>query len=277
MSFKLAAVIFCSFLFLGISFIFSLPDGRLHLVFCDVGQGDAVYIRGPKGSDIVIDGGPDNRVLNCLGEKMPFWDRTIELVVLSHPQADHLTGLIEIIKRYQVKKILDSSAKNNSKEYELWEKLINEKKINRIEAKEGEKILVDKQAGLSVLWPKSGKDTPDINSSSTVVSLSFGSFSSLFTGDLDGFSLSNLSGLSSLGNLTILKIPHHGSKTGLSQKFLEVFKPSLAIISVGKNSFGHPSPETLKLLNDLNIKYLRTDKDKSIEIISDGKTWKINK
>lgn len=276
---KIIFFFFSSLIFLGISFLQSLPDDKLHLIFCDVGQGDAIYIRGPKGTDIIIDGGPDNRVLNCLGKKMPFWDKTVELVVLTHPQADHLTGLIEILKRYQVKQIIDSSAKNDSQEYKFWEKLIKEKNIKRLEAQKGESIRVDGKVNLTVLWPlPQTSPTPliipnDLNSTSTVIRLSFNQFSSLFTGDLDASSLSNLSDLSYLGDLTVLKLPHHGSKTGLSPSFLEKVRPVLAIISVGKNSYGHPSPETLKLLNSLGIKFLRTDLDKTIEIISDGQIW----
>ncbi len=292
MKFKIVLLFIFSTVVLLFIFVQSLPDNHLHLVFCDVGQGDAIYVRGPKGSDMVIDGGPDERVLNCLGEKMPFWDRTIELLVLSHPQADHLTGLIEIVKRFEVKKLVDSSAKNNTAEYYLWEKLIKEKKIKRIEARAGEKIMVDKEVELSVLWPKNPENTSevkpssnladtfeaeqqtlDLNSSSTVLSLSFNHFSSLFTGDLDSDSLNSLISLISPISLTILKFPHHGSKTGLSEAFLKAVSPALAIISVGKNSFGHPSAETPKLLNSLNIPFLRTDEDKTIEIVSDGKVW----
>lgn len=279
---KLVFLTILSLVSLFFLFFTTLPDGRLHITFCDVGQGDAAYIRGPKGTDIVIDGGPDNRVLNCLGNKMPFWDRTIELIVLSHPQADHLTGLIEILKRYQVKQIIDASAKSDSQEYKFWEKLIKEKNIKRLEAQKGESVRVDGNVNLAVLWPlppirQLADPITDLNSTSTVVSLFFGNFSSLFTGDLDSFSLSYLSGLSDLGHLDVLKLPHHGSKTGLSPTFLEKVRPALSIISVGKNSYGHPSPETLKLLNSLNIPFLRTDKDKTIEIVSDGQSWKVNK
>jgi len=126
----------------------------------------------------------------------------------------------------------------------------------------------------------------DLNSTSTVVQLTFGTFSSLFTGDLDALTLNSLTTLNSPfrvnlqgepNSLTVLKLPHHGSKTGLSQTFLAAVQPALAIISVGKNSYGHPSLETLNLLNSLNIPYLRTDKEKNIEIVSDGKMWSVIK
>lgn len=285
MKLKIIVLGIIAFFYLLFSFLISLPDNHLHLVFCDVGQGDAAYIRGPKGSDIVIDGGPDARVLNCLGSKMPFWDRTIELLILSHPQADHLTGLIEIVKRYEVKQIIDSSAKASGEEYKLWERLIREKKIKKIEAQKGENVKVDGIVNLSVLWPENDKNTSDLNSTSTVVQLTFGTFSSLFTGDLDADSMIQLlnylnfetllvcNKFSCENKLSILKFPHHGSKTGLSPTFLASVQPALAIISVGKNSYGHPSLETLKLLNSLNIPFLRTDKEKNIEIVSNGQSW----
>ncbi len=97
-----------AFIVLGllIGVLTSLPDGKLHLVFCDVGQGDAIYIKTPKGSDILVDGGPNEKVLDCLGRHLPFYDRDIELVVLTHPHADHFTGLISVLERYSVKKIV---------------------------------------------------------------------------------------------------------------------------------------------------------------------------
>ena len=267
MKIKILALITISLSVLSYWFFTTLPDGKLHVVFCDVGQGDAAYIRAPNGSDIVIDGGPDERVLSCLGKKMPFYDRTIELLILSHPQAAHLTGLIEILKRYQVSQIIDSSAKVDSQAYKFWEKLIKEKKIKRLEAKAGQGIKVDGQLKLDILWPISNIGDP--NSLSTVVRLSYGSFSALFTGDLENPSLSR-EALAKWESF-LLKVPHHGSKNGLTQKFLEAISPKIAVISVGKNSYGHPSAEALKLLNF--VKLFRTDKDKTVEFITDGKTY----
>jgi competence protein ComEC len=264
-----------------VKFLLTLPDGNLHVVFCDVGQGDAVYIRTPQGTDIVIDGGPDVGVLECLGKHLPFYDRTIELVILSHPQSDHITGLIEIIKRYHVLQIINSSARNETKEALLWEKLIKEKNVRQVIAEKGQKVLADRQVVLNILWPNvSLPQKNDVNELSTVVLLRYQNFSVLFTGDISGGIAEQLS-FSSEKNYddtielqsTILKVPHHGSKFGLSKKFLEEINPSLAIISVGKNSYGHPNSETIKLLNSLGINILRTDQNKTIEIISNGSTW----
>lgn len=277
--FNFSFLLIFSLIFLSFAFLRGLPDGKLHLVFCDVGQGDAAYIRSPNGSDILIDGGPNERVLNCLGEHMPFWDRTIELIILSHPQADHVVGLIEVLKRYRVSQIIDSSAKYDSQIAKTWENLIKEKKIAKIEARIGERVVVDQNLELEIVWPKENLINTDINELSTVVFLKYGVFTALFTGDIGAETMNSISSFPPFPPrpLAVLKVPHHGSRNSLSQSFYETFTPQLAVISVGKNSYGHPSPEILNFLNSLNIKTLRTDQNGTIEIVNDGNSWSLPK
>ena len=258
--------------------IFSLSDGKLHLVFCDVGQGDAIYIKAATGDDILIDGGPNEKVLSCLGKHMPFYDRTIELIILSHPQADHLTGLISVIERYNVKYFVSSGIGNETEGYKRLENLIKTKTIDRKTLFSGEGINLDGLA-LKTIWPKEevlGASTSEteLNSLSLVLQLSYGNFDALLPGDAGAPVLEELAlSLPTAGEWEVLKVPHHGSKTSLLESFLETVKPQLAIISVGKNSYGHPAKEILKLLSDRAIKILRTDEDGEIEIVSDGKGW----
>lgn len=257
---------------------FSLPDTKLHLVFCDVGQGDAIYVRTPGGEDILIDAGPNDKVLACLGKHMPFYDRSIELVFLSHPQADHLNGLISVIERYNVDYFVSSGIGNTTEGYKKLAKLLSEKNVLQKKVFAGEKIGLD-NVGLKILWPEKGgvlaaTSPTDVNELSLVLKLSYGQFDALLTGDAGQDVQEQLAlNPASRGEWEVLKVPHHGSKTSLLASFLEEIKPALAVISVGKNSYGHPAKETLEVLRNYEIKILRTDKDGEIEIISDGKKW----
>ena len=107
---------------------FRINDGKLHLVFCSVGQGDAIFVRTPKGSDILIDGGPDNSVLNCLSKHMPFWDRDLELVILTHPHQDHFYGLFSVFKNYKVTSFATENLQNKSVGFNAFLDLVKTQK-----------------------------------------------------------------------------------------------------------------------------------------------------
>ncbi len=256
----------------------SLPDGKLHLVFCDVGQGDAIYIKTPSGEDILLDGGPNEKVLSCLGKHMPFYDRKIELVFLSHPQADHLDGLISVLERYSVDYFISNGLEGQGGEYQRLISLIKSHKIPLKKESAGEKILLDNLT-LDVLWPSAqvlGASTSqaDLNESSLILELTYNRFNVLLTGDAGQEIQQEIRNQKpGISDIEVIKVPHHGSKTSLSPQFLEQSKPQLAVISVGKNSYGHPTKETLGILQDMGIKILRTDKDGEIEIVSDGEKW----
>lgn len=268
-------------------FIFSQPDGNLHVVFCDVGQGDAVYVRFPDGKDGLFDGGPlNNKVLSCLGKHMPFYDRTIEVVALSHAQADHFGGLIEVLKRYNVNLFLTSPIGNKeAKSYQRLVQLTKDKKVKVQNVYDGD-VLDDGNVILASLWPQRAFITSmlglhtthqDLNDFSLVFKLSYGDFDVLLTGDAEADILKKILTSNSLdlgtNPIEVLKVPHHGAKAGFSQEIVSQLKPKLAVISVGKNSYGHPSNKILEILRDYDIKILRTDEDGEIEVVSDGKKW----
>lgn len=256
--------------------VLSLPDNRLHLVFCDVGQGDAILIS-YKQTQVLIDGGPDNKVLSCLSKNIPFWDRTLEMVILTHPEADHFSGLIDVIKRYNVKQFVSNSLVNDSAGFREFYQTVLAEKVNVYSPQAGDRLKIG-PIELLVLWPKEklGNQKPwlgKLNETSIVFELSFGNFDSLFTGDID-FDVEKQVNLSrQKGEIEILKIAHHGSKYSTGEEFLKKIKPQLAVISVGKNSFGHPTKEVIEKLRDLDIKILRTDQEGEIKIVSDGKNW----
>lgn len=269
------------------------PDQKLHLVFCNVGQGDAILVR--KGfNQVLIDGGPNDRVMECLGEYMPFWDRELEAVVLTHPQSDHLTGLASVVERYTVKQYIINSIVNDTKLFWQWREEVIEAGTPIFNPKQGDEIKI---GGLSlrVLWPRerfkndlvwqreastekvlgSASYSGDFNETSIVLQLSFGQFDALLVGDI-GF---DTEAQIEVGDevIEVLKISHHGSKHSSSEEFLEKISPDLAVISVGKNPWGHPTEEVLGRLGDLGIRLLRTDQDGEVKIISDGRKWGVVK
>lgn len=264
-------------LILVLAAIFHLPDNQLHLVFCDVGQGDAILIS--QGSNqILIDGGPGQSVLGCLSNHLPFWDREIEVVVATHPETDHITGLIDVIERYNVKQFVVNSLGKESAVFGEFRTAVLNEGSDIYFPKEGDRIKIN-SLELLVFWPQSqekvlGATTIErgANETSIVLKLSFGSFDALLTGDIS----TKVEGQLDLEDVEVLKVAHHGSKYSTSEEFLEQAQPELAVISVGKNPFGHPTKEVIEKLRNLAIKLLRTDQEGEIEVVSDGKNWRVN-
>lgn len=250
-------------------------EGNLKVVFCDVGQGDAILIQIPDHEEILIDGGPDNSVLSCLGENMEFYDRKIGSIILTHPDADHITGLVEVLKRYEVEDVWMTSVLHENKAYAEFLNLIQEKHISVEITQTGDMVVQDESVKLKVLYPTESfkdKEVKDLNDTSIIVKLIYQNFSALFTGDLEENKQNEFFGYSSELKSKVLKVSHHGSKNGLSVNFLNLIQPEVAIISVGENNrYGHPAPEILKKLNEiLDIKIYRTDKNGDIAVFSNG-------
>jgi competence protein ComEC len=250
-----------------------MPDGRLHVHFLDVGQGDAILIECPNGQQILVDGGPDPSVLlSHLGRRMPFWDRSLDVVVLTHPELDHVGGLVDVLKRYDVGMILDSGQECTSATCEAWKALIDEKGTSYRRARPGMKLDLGRGVLLDILHPPARPMTgtsSDINNNSVVLRLQFGQFSALLTGDVMQEAESELRASGQSLHSLVLKVPHHGGDTSLTTPFLEAVNPELAIISAGAdNRFGHPDEVTLDRLGDTPTH--RTDIDGSIEVVTDG-------
>lgn len=254
---------FIKALILSLSIIFSIifyqiNDRRTKIVFCDVGQGDAAYIRIKNKVDVLVDAGPDNKTLNCLGKYMPFWDRKIELAFLSHHDKDHYGGFSQVIDRYKIDRFLTIDYRFDNKTFQKLKKKIQTKKINykNIFAEDKIKIFNDE---FRIYWPSKDLKSYDSNDYSLVFIFQEKDFRLLFTGDASPFVMNSLSS-QSITKVNILKIPHHGSKNGLTEKFLQLADPSVVVISVGKNnSYGHPAKETLELLRAYKVKIKRTD------------------
>lgn len=253
------------------------PGKTLDVNFLNVGQGDAIYASLPTGEDFLIDGGPDNAVLSQLGEVMPFYDRQINLVIATHNHADHIKGLIEVLNRFEVKEIWISGAVNTTQTYLQFLEAVNKEKQQGASVKtvrSGDQIELG-SATIKVLFPVENVDGDSFNDqhdATVVTRLTYGLVDFLFTGDLkENHEQEILNSQFSILNSEVLKIPHHGSASGLLDAFLDAVKPKYAVIQVGANNkFGHPTPSVLKKLEDRVIPYYRTDKNGRVEIATDG-------
>jgi competence protein ComEC len=251
-----------------ILFVFSIILGwmvffyqkELRIYFLNVGQGDAILIS--QGSNqILIDGGPSEQVLmEKLGQFIPFWDRKIEVLIATHPDKDHIAGLMAVMKNYQVGAIINSRVAKDSEIFQEFEKLVEQEKITEIEGEAGWKISWSSGANLKIL---EARITNDSNEGSVVSRLDWGENSFLFTGDITENEEKDL--MAKIPDALLadfLKVAHHGSKYATSTEFLDKIKPKEAIISVAKNNrYGHPTPEVLSRLKEKGINILRTDQD----------------
>lgn len=254
----------------------SMPDDKLHISFLDVGEGDAVLVQ--KGSQqVLIDGGPSPQALTLgLGEQMPFWDRTVELVVLTHPHADHIGGLVAVLERYKVEQVLYPDLDYESPTYEEWLELIKEKNIECTLAQAGQEVDLGDGVVMKVLNPPVPllTDTEsDVDNNGVVLRLSRGRVNFLLTADIMWEAEFELINRGAELASTVLKVAHHGSETSTTAEFLAAANPRVAVISVGEdNNYGHPSDEVLERLEQAlgSENIFRTDEQGTIEFTTDG-------
>jgi competence protein ComEC len=259
------------------SVVLTTPDDKLHVSFLDVGQGDAILIQTPNRQNILIDGGPDPQKISLeLSKKLPFWDRTIDLVVCTQPHADHVTGLVEVLHRYKVGQALEPGVSYNSSIYQEWCNIVEDKGIEYNIACAGQEIDLGNGVKLEVLNPPEGLfegTSHDVDNNGLVLRLSWSSVSFLFTADIREEAEFELIGQRVNLKSTVLKVAHHGSETSTTSQFLAIVDPEVVVISVGEyNTFGHPSPEVVaRLINSVGEDNVyRTDEDSTIELITDG-------
>jgi len=254
----------------------------LKVNFFDVGQGDATFIVSPQKHQILIDGGPDSAVLEKLAAAMPFWDRSIDLIILTHPEHDHLAGLLEVLKRYKVENILWTGIIRDTAEYKEWLELINKEEAKIYIAEAGQRITINPAfIVIEILYPfenLEGQVFKNVNNTSVICRMTFGENKFLITGDAYKSIERKLINQGIDLDSDILKVGHHGSKTSSAEEFIKGVSPEIAVISAGKNNrYGHPHQETLDTLEKYGVEILRTDRDGDIKIISDGEKITNNK
>jgi competence protein ComEC len=250
----------------------SAPNKFLEINFLDVGQGDAIFVETLNKKQLLIDGGPDFSVLEKLGRMMPFYDRYIDVILLTHPEQDHMNGLIEILKRYQVGVVVFNGTIRDTAQYWEFISLIENKAIPIKIAYQGEKIDFDNDISLNILYPFENLENQklsDSNNASVVSKLIYKNFELLLTGDIEKSVENKLIKANIDLTADILKIAHHGSKTSTSEAFLKAVNAIMAVIEVGAdNKYGHPHQEVLDRLKNLIV--LQTSREGNIQILTDG-------
>jgi competence protein ComEC len=253
------------------------PSQYLEVAFLDVGQGDAILITAPNRNQVLIDGGPDRSVIRALGEVMPFYDRSIDLVLTSHPDQDHIGGLLEVFDRYEVAGFIEPAFEAETAVYQNLEESVQEEQSSHLVAQAGTRITLGSGVVLDVIearpatWgPRGGK--PDTNYSSIIAKLTYASTTFLFMGDAsEKLNKQLMATKKSELRADVLKVGHHGAKSSNSLAFLKLVKPEISVISVGaKNRYNHPSPETLDWLKAINTEVLQTKDLGTIKLKSDG-------
>lgn len=300
---KAFLMFFACSLFLGGAFWFSWPDHYVHLVFCDVGQGDAILIW--QGfTQVLIDAGrPDNRVLECVAEHLPFWDRQLELAVATHADSDHIGGFSAVMDRYAVNYLLVEPIGKKTGDFLQFHEVVSRKishESHLLMPTVGQQLVVGQSLTLVTLSPQvksqshslTEGSSPEIqlwdsalvseqseigyNDRSIVLLARIGEMDVLLTGDLEYEGEQALINQGLLSKIEVLKVGHHGSKTSTSEPFLNTIRPEVAVISSGKdNKYGHPVPEVMEKLKQSGAQILRTDELGSVHLVTNGETlWR---
>ncbi|TSC61296.1 MAG: hypothetical protein G01um1014107_51 [Parcubacteria group bacterium Gr01-1014_107] len=265
-----------AFLILANLFIWNIAwsssNSKLLVYFLNVDQGDAILIKAPSGNKMLIDGGPGSIVLEELSKALAFYDRKIEVILATHPDADHIGGLPGVLERYEVDFIIEPGVSADTRIFESFEKSLGNSKAQKLLARRGMKVDLGGGAVLVVLFPDRELSKVDPNDASIVAKLFFGETDFMFTGDaplkieqylvsLDGENLKS----------DVLKTGHHGSQTSTSEIFVNQVAPEYVVLSAGKdNKYGHPHSEVLEILRKSQARILGTYELGTILIKSDG-------
>jgi len=266
--------IFIAVIFITISsfyFVGCLTYNKFRISFLDVGQGDSIFIRTPDDYTVLIDGGPSAGVLEELAEVMPIYSRTIDVLILSHPHADHVNGLTEITKRYNIKKAVITGADFYNAYYEKLLSLFNEKNIPVYFGYSKKDFKLGNDVYLDFIWPDkpiTSEKFENVNNSSLALKVIYKDTVIFLGGDAEKEEEKEIIGTGYNLNADIFKAGHHGSKTATSEEFLSVINPKTVVIQSGKeNSFGHPHKETLEKLFEKGIDIRRNDREGRVDFI----------
>jgi len=246
--------------------------GNLRVSFLNIGQGDAIFIESPTGNQMLIDAGPNAKVLRELGKVMPFYDHSIDIALATHPDKDHIGGFADVLNLYNVNTFLEDGNESETNIDDTMEAIADQKGVRRIIAERGMVIDLGGGAKIFILYPIGNVEGWETNRASIIAKLVYGNTSFMLTGDspqeiekylvgLDGEKLDS----------DVLKAGHHGSRTSTSVEFVSAVTPTMAIISAGKdNSYGHPHKETIETLQAAHAEILSTAEMGTITLESDG-------
>jgi len=246
----------------------------LTFAMLDVGQGDALFVESPAGTQVLIDSGPPGRVISQLSRVLSPFDRRIDAVIITNPDQDHIAGFLDVLKIYKIDTVFEPGTINDSNTYKNFKAKVKEKNIPNILLKRGMTLDMGGGVVIEVLFPDRDVSTWSTNDGSIIARLSYGDTSIMLTGDATSETerIVLKENAAEFLQSDILKVGHHGSRTSTSKEFVKAVAPKYALISDGKNNtYGHPHEETLKILGELGVKVFRTDLLGTIIMKSNGK------
>lgn len=255
----------------------NLSEKKLAVSFLDVGQGDAIFIQTPNGAQILIDGGPSHKVVEELDGRMPFFDTSIDIVIATHPDLDHIGGLVDVLKKFDVSLFLESGNESGSPAQSMLRDLLEEKGIKNEIVRRGDVYDFNDGAQLRILFPYKDVSGIDPNDASIVAKLVYGEHSFILTGDAPiSTELALVGSDKDELKTTVLKLGHHGSDTSTSDSFLKIAKPTFGVISAGKNNhYGHPHKSVLERAKKYSLQLFETSKQGTIIFSTNGKEIKV--
>jgi len=248
-------------------------DDELKIYFLDVGQGDAIFIQAPNRNQVLIDGGRNKSLIRSLSAVMPFYDRSLDLIIATHPDLDHIGGLPFVLDRFTVGAFMDPGVTVETLVFRALEESLERNEVQVLEARRGMRLVLDEGVFLDILFPDRDVSRLDPNDASVIARLVYGQTAFMLTGDapkkiekylveLDGQNLKS----------DVLKAGHHGSRTSTDILFAGFVAPTYGVISAGaNNSYGHPHPEVLSVLADLDVVVVSTAEMGTIKFTSDGR------
>lgn len=262
------------------------PGPELTLTMMDVGQGDAILVRTPGGSDLLVDASPNRSAVDALGALLPPGDRDLELVVITHPHADHLAGLLPVLDHYTVRQLWASGVRYDAPVPRAAERRLGQLRVPVRSVHEGVTANLGPDVRLEVLAPFESLDGRvvarddarrggGLNDDSVVLRLTYRSFCALLMGDASEAVEAELVRKGTLSACAVLKVGHHGSRFSTTDALLDAVTPELGLISVGSNRYGHPAPATLRRLGAHGVLTLRTDRSGPIRVSTDGTTTRV--
>lgn len=257
--------------------IFGGGNDDLELYFLDVGQGDSELVVLPGNVKLLIDGGPDSKVLDKLSDIFTPIDRYIDLVILTHPQTDHFGGLIDVLKTYKVGVFINNGREGTAKAYDNLKTAVEKNGAQHLVLKAGDAIKHNGATFKVLSPPRKNPASKELNDTSLVMLFSAGDgLKVLYAGDI-GFGVEKELLAKYDLDVDVLKVGHHGSKYASGKSFLSEVSPAVSVIGVGKNSYGHPTKETLTRLASVGSQIYRTDLDGIVKLTFNGQKLRVYK
>ncbi|HEY4505143.1 MAG TPA: MBL fold metallo-hydrolase [Candidatus Paceibacterota bacterium] len=249
--------------------------GILTFAVLDIGQGDSIFIESPTGTQVLVDGGPDKNLMKKISDFLPFYDRHIDMIVVTNPDLDHYSGFIPLLDKYSVDVVLEPGTTNKYEAYGLLEREIVDRKIPKVLARRGQVVDLGGGAYLQILFPDRDISGLSPNDGSIVMKLVYGDTSVILQGDSTANMEHYLVGQDGVKlKSSILKVGHHGSRTSTTAEYVSAVNPEWAVISSGaNNSYGHPHKETLDTLGSMKIPTYDTCNNGDLIFQSDGKNF----